>query len=43
MFGMLPGRDYLWIKKWRDKMIFDSMMATKHIPKALEAVKKLAV
>jgi peroxiredoxin Q/BCP len=44
MFGMLPGRvTYVTDRNGEIKMIFDSMMATKHIPKALEAVKKLAV
>jgi peroxiredoxin Q/BCP len=44
MFGMLPGRvTYVADRNGEIKMIFDSMMATKHIPKALEAVKKLAV
>jgi peroxiredoxin Q/BCP len=42
MFGMLPGRvTYVADKEGKIIMIFDSMMATKHIPKALEAVKKL--
>jgi thioredoxin-dependent peroxiredoxin len=42
MFGLLPGRvTYVADKNGIIKMIFDSMMATKHIPKALEAVKKL--
>lgn len=44
MFGMLPGRvTYVTDRNGEIKLIFDSMMATKHIPKALEAVKKLAV
>lgn len=43
MFGLLPGRvTYVTDKKGKIIMIFDSMMASKHIPKALEAVKKLA-
>jgi peroxiredoxin Q/BCP len=42
MFGMLPGRvTYVTDREGKIIMIFDSMMATKHIPKALEAVKKL--
>jgi len=42
MFGLLPGRvTYVTDKKGQIIMIFDSMMASKHIPKALEAVKKL--
>jgi peroxiredoxin Q/BCP len=44
MFGMLPGRvTYVADRNGEIKMIFDSMMATKHIPKALEAIKKLAL
>ncbi|SEA89830.1 peroxiredoxin Q/BCP [Flavobacterium gillisiae] len=42
MFGLLPGRvTYVTDKKGQIIMIFDSMMASKHIPKALEAVRKL--
>lgn len=42
MFGLLPGRvTYVIDKEGKIIMIFDSMMASKHIPKALEAVKKL--
>ncbi|MEZ7503811.1 peroxiredoxin [Flavobacterium sp. Arc2] len=42
MFGLLPGRvTYVIDKKGKIIMIFDSVMASKHIPKALEAVKKL--
>jgi peroxiredoxin Q/BCP len=42
MFGLLPGRvTYVTDKNGVIQMIFDSMMATKHIPKALEAIKKL--
>lgn len=42
MFGMLPGRvTYVTDRKGEIKMIFDSMMATKHIPKALAAIKNL--
>jgi peroxiredoxin Q/BCP len=44
MFGMLPGRvTYVADRNGVIKMIFDNMMATKHIPKALEAIKKLGV
>jgi peroxiredoxin Q/BCP len=44
MFGMLPGRvTYVADKNGVIKMIFDSnMMATKHITKALQAIKDLA-
>lgn len=42
MFGLLPGRvTYVVDKNGVVAMIFDSMMGAKHIPKALEAVKKL--
>ena len=42
LFGLLPGRvTYVANKEGKIVMIFDSMQATKHIPKALEAVKKL--
>lgn len=42
MFGLLPGRvTYVANKEGKIVMIFDSMMATKHIPKALQAIKKL--
>jgi peroxiredoxin Q/BCP len=42
MFGMIPGRvTYVTDRNGEIKMVFDSMMATKHIPKALEAVKDL--
>lgn len=42
-FGLLPGRvTYVTDKNGIIQLIFDnSMMATKHIPKALEAIKKL--
>lgn len=44
MFGLLPGRvTYVIDRDGEIKMIFDSMMASKHIPKALDAVKKLAL
>jgi peroxiredoxin Q/BCP len=42
MFGLLPGRvTYVTDKNGVIKMIFDSMLAAKHIPKALQAIKKL--
>lgn len=44
MFGLLPGRvTYVIDRDGEIKMIFDSMMASKHIPKALDAVKKLVL
>ena len=42
MFGLLPGRvTYVIDKNGIIQLIFDSMLAAKHIPKALEAIKKL--
>lgn len=42
MFGLIPGRvTYVADKNGTIKMIFDSVLATKHIPKALEAIKRL--
>ncbi len=42
LFGLVPGRvTYVANKQGVIKMIFDSVLATKHIPKALEAIKKL--
>jgi peroxiredoxin Q/BCP len=42
MFGLLPGRvTYVINKEGIIVMVFDSMLATKHISKALEAIKKL--
>jgi thioredoxin-dependent peroxiredoxin len=42
LFGLLPGRvTYVADKTGKIVMIFDSMMATKHIPKALAAIKKI--
>lgn len=42
MFGLLPGRvTYVIDKNGVVVMIFDSMMGAKHIPKALEAIRKL--
>lgn len=44
MFGLLPGRvTYVADRNGEIQMIFDSMMAGKHIPKALETIKKLAL
>lgn len=41
MLGLLPGRvTYVTDKNGVVQMIFDSMLATKHIPKALEALRK---
>lgn len=42
LLGLIPGRvTYVADKQGVIQMIFDSMMATKHIPKALEAIKRL--
>ena len=42
LFGLMPGRvTYVTDKNGVVQMIFDSMMATKHIPKALQAIQKL--
>jgi peroxiredoxin Q/BCP len=42
LFGILPGRvTYVADKMGTIIMIFDSMMATRHIPKALEAIREL--
>lgn len=42
LFGLLPGRvTYVTDKNGVIQMIFDSMLAAKHIPKALVAIKKL--
>lgn len=42
LFGILPGRvTYVADKTGTVIMVFDSMMAKLHIPKALEAIKKL--
>ena len=42
MFGLLPGRvTYVIDKEGIIVMVFDSMLATKHISKALDAIKKL--
>ncbi|HLF51579.1 peroxiredoxin [Flavobacterium sp.] len=42
LLGLLPGRvTYVADKNGMVTMIFDSMKAVNHIPKALEAIKKL--
>ena len=42
LFGLLPGRvTYVTDNNGVIQMIFDSVLASKHIPKALEAIKKL--
>jgi peroxiredoxin Q/BCP len=42
LFGILPGRvTYVADKAGTIIMVFDSMMAKRHIPKALEAIRKL--
>lgn len=42
VFGLVPGRvTYVANKEGKILMIFDSMVASKHIPKALDAVKKM--
>ncbi len=42
LFGLVPGRvTYVADKTGTIIMVFDSMMAGRHIPKALEAIKKL--
>ena len=42
LFGILPGRvTYVVDKTGTVIMVFDSMMAKRHIPKALEAIRKL--
>lgn len=44
LFGLIPGRvTYVVDKNGILRMIFDSMQATKHIPKALEAIRELAL
>ena len=43
MFGLLPGRvTYVADKNGIIKMVFDSMMAAKHIPKALEVIREIS-
>jgi thioredoxin-dependent peroxiredoxin len=42
LFGLIPGRvTYVADKQGKIVLIFDSLQATKHIPKALDAIKKL--
>ena len=42
LFGLIPGRvTYVVDKNGIIKYIFDSMLATNHIPKALEIIKKM--
>ncbi|WP_269225919.1 peroxiredoxin [Flavobacterium eburneipallidum] len=42
LFGLIPGRvTYVADQNGIVRLIFDSMMATNHIPKALEAVQKM--
>ncbi|PZX92418.1 peroxiredoxin [Flavobacterium aquariorum] len=42
LFGILPGRvTYVADKAGTIIMVFDSMMAKRHIPKALEAIREL--
>jgi thioredoxin-dependent peroxiredoxin len=42
LFGLIPGRvTYVADKQGKVVLIFDSMLATKHISKALEAIKKI--
>lgn len=42
LFGLVPGRvTYVTDKQGVVQMVFDSVLATKHIPKALQAIKKL--
>ncbi len=44
LLGLIPGRvTYIADKEGTIQLIFDSMMATKHIPKALDFLKKLEV
>lgn len=43
LFGLVPGRvTYVADKNGVIQMIFDNLMAAKHIPKALSTIKKLA-
>jgi peroxiredoxin Q/BCP len=42
LFGLLPGRvTYVVDKNGIIQLVFDSLVATNHIPKALEIIKKL--
>lgn len=43
LFGLIPGRvTYVVDKEGVIQLIFDSIMATSHIPKALEMIKRLS-
>ncbi len=42
LFGLIPGRvTYVADKEGIIRLVFDSLVATSHIPKALEMIKKL--
>jgi peroxiredoxin Q/BCP len=42
LFGLIPGRvTYVADKEGVIRLVFDSLVATNHIPKALEMIKKL--
>lgn len=42
LFGLIPGRvTYVVDKKGIIRLVFDSLVATNHIPRALETVKKM--
>ena len=42
LFGLIPGRvTYVTDKEGIIRLVFDSLVATNHIPKALEMIKKL--
>jgi peroxiredoxin Q/BCP len=42
LFGLIPGRvTYVADKEGIIRLVFDSLVATNHIPKALEMIKKL--
>ena len=42
LFGLIPGRvTYVADKEGLIRLIFDSLVATNHIPRALEMIKKL--
>lgn len=44
LFGLLPGRvTYVVDKNGIIQLIFDSLVATNHIPRALEAIKKIVL
>src|SRR3970040_1942049 len=43
LFGLIPGRvTYVVDKNGIIRLVFDSLVATNHIPRALETVKKMA-